>query len=347
MQSLKVSLVIPIRNEADSIEVLIESIARQTLPPDEVVLVDGGSTDSTVEIVERLADGNAALKLIKTEGATPGKGRNLGVEAAQHEWIAFTDAGIKLEENWLEELAKASDYADVVYGNYSPVTNNLFTRCASLAYVPPQSPKGIRGKFIASSLMNKKVWEKVGGFPDHRAAEDLMFMEQAEALGFRVAVAPRAMAHWQLRPDLATTFQKFVVYSKHNVWAGRQWDWHYGVLKQYLLLAPFLLLAALHSWWWLLAMPLWLFVRTAKRISMHRYEYGLGPLFNPIVFFLVAFLVLVIDAATFVGWVQALRRTTPSADHRDRSHHPVGEDAATPPRAGGEPKLPSSNQEGS
>ena len=312
MAIITASLIIPIRNEEASIENLIDSIGRQTMPPDEVVLVDGGSTDSTVEMVERLAAGKASIKLVKTDGATPGKGRNLGVEAARNQWIAFTDAGIKLEENWLEELVKAADGADIVYGEVSPVVDNLFEKCAVLSYVPPQRPNGIRTRFIASSLINKKVWEVVGGFPDLRAAEDLMFMEQAEAKGFKIALAPKAMAHWSLRPDLASTFQKFVLYSKHNVWAGRQWDWHYGVLKQYLLLVPFLLLAAFHSWWWLAAFPLWLLARTAKRILMHRYEYGLAALFNPLLVGGVAFLVLVIDVATFVGWAQALGRTKQS-----------------------------------
>ena len=82
MQIQKVSLVVPVRNEAESIEKLIGSIARQTFPLDEVILVDGGSTDATVDIVEQLAKGDPALKLIKVDRATPGKGRNIGIEAA-------------------------------------------------------------------------------------------------------------------------------------------------------------------------------------------------------------------------------------------------------------------------
>jgi glycosyltransferase involved in cell wall biosynthesis len=323
MQKLKVSLVVPVRNEADSIEILIESIGRQTVQPDEIVLVDGGSFDTTVAIVERIAAENAKLKLVTTGGATPGKGRNLGIAAARNEWIALTDAGIKLDETWLEELINASGGADIVYGNYSPITDTFFTRCAAQAYVPPQGPDGIRGKFIASSLLKRQVWEAVGGFPDLRAAEDLFFMEQAERAGFKVKLAPKAMVHWQLRHDARSTFHKFALYSKHNVWAGRQWDWHYGLLKQYLALLPFLLLAIFHSWWWLAALPLCLSARVAKRILMHRFEFGLAMLVNPISFWGIGFIVILIDAATFIGWVHALRRTTPSAE------------------------LPSSNKEGS
>jgi hypothetical protein len=152
-----------------------------------------------------------------------------------------------------------------------------------------------------------------------RAAEDLKFIEDVEAAGFRVAFAPKAMVQWQLRPDVASTFQKFALYSKHNVWAGRQWDWHYGVAKQYLLIVPFVVLAIFHSWWWLLGILLWLSARTAKRILAHRYEFGIATLFNPLVFFGVAGLILVIDAATFLGWGQALmsKRTAVSSQQSE------------------------------
>lgn len=310
---IMISLVVPIRDEEESIENLIESIYRQTLQPDEVVLVDGGSTDRTVEIVERIAAGNKTVKLIKTDGATPGKGRNIGIENAQNEWIALTDAGIRLEADWLEMLAAEIHHndgeemgTDIVFGNYSPVLNTVFEKCAAICYVPPQRATGIRGEFIASCLLNKKVWEAVGGFPDLRAAEDLMFMDEVEKQGFKTLIALKAMVFWSLRPDLSSTFSKFVLYSKHNVWAGRQWDWHYGVLKQYLLLIPFLILAVVLSVWWLLAIPLWLLARTAKRIWAHRYEFGLGTLFNPMIVIGTAVLVLVIDMATFAGWIAAL-----------------------------------------
>jgi len=306
---LPISLVIPIRNEQDSIESLIESIGRQTLQPGEIVLVDGGSTDETVSIVERIAGQNSSIKMIKTDGATPGKGRNIGIAAAANEWIALTDAGIGLDPDWLEGLwqeVEKGTAVDVVYGNYAPVVGTLFERCAAIAYVSAQLPDVIRGRSIASYLLRKAVWEKVGGFLDLRAAEDLMFMEAAEAAGFKAAYAPKALVHWQLRPGLASTFGKFVLYSKHNVRAGRQWDWHYGILRQYALLVPFLLLAVLHSLWWLGALPLWLAARAAKRILAHRFEYGVGTLFNPLVVAGVMLLIVTIDMATFAGWIQAM-----------------------------------------
>ncbi|HMQ04642.1 MAG TPA: glycosyltransferase [Pyrinomonadaceae bacterium] len=306
MSRILVSIVIPVRDEEATINELFESIARQSYKPDEVVIVDGGSNDGTVRIIEGLAGTQPfTVRLVRTDNATPGRGRNLGIEAAANEWIALTDAGIRLEDNWLELLVRASERADLVLGNYSPVTDTFFTKCAAFAYVPPTNGSGIRGRFIASSMIKKSVWKAVGGFPDLRAAEDLIFIEKVEKAGFRVVQAPDAKVHWQLRPDLTSTFRKFALYSKHNVLAGRQWDWHYGLLRQYLLLLPFLLLTIFHSYWWLAAVLVWLSLRSLKRVTGHINEFGATTVLNPIVLFCVGSLLLTIDAATFLGWVQA------------------------------------------
>jgi len=306
---MEISLVIPVKNEAGTLEHLYASIRRQTRRPDEVIIVDGGSTDQTIEIGKRLSSAESNLKFIETPQGSPGKGRNVGAANAQFEWIAFTDAGIELESDWLQNLIAAvqdNPELDIVYGNYAPVIETLFEKCATLAYVPAQRGSGIRGKTIVSCLLKKEVWEAAGGFPDQRAAEDLMFMEAAEAAGFKVGYAPKAMAFWQLQPNLRSTFRKFVLYSKHNVWAGRQWDWHYGIAKQYLICLPFVVLAFLHSWWWLAVVALYFFARTARRILPHRSEFGLMPLFSPVHFSGVLMIILTIDLATFVGWGQAI-----------------------------------------
>lgn len=305
----EISLVIPVYNEEESIEGLIENIEHQTLQPNEIIFVDGGSTDKTIDIIERTVRENSKFKLIKTLRASPGKGRNIGVENALYDWIVFTDAGITLDKNWIENLVKVRDNsptADIVYGNYSPVANTFFEKCAAISYVPASQKNQIRGKAIVSCLLKRSVWESVGGFPDLRAAEDLIFMEDAEKKGAKPFFAFDANVYWHLRPNIASTFRKFVLYSKYNVWAGRQWDWHYGILKQYLLMLLFIVLSIIHSPLWLVAVFLWLIARTAKRILPHRFEFGWMPLINPVYFLSIMSLIIIIDAATFVGWIQAL-----------------------------------------
>lgn len=310
-ERLLVSLVVPMRDEEATIRRLIDSIRRQTRPPDEVVLVDGGSTDGTVELARALIGGDARFRVIEAGPATPGRGRNVGIAAARHEWAALTDAGIEPEPEWLERLlAAVSDPGtSIVYGNYEPVTDSLFKRCAALAYVPPaQLREGgrMRGPSIASSLLRRDAWRRVGGFPDLRAAEDLIFFERLEQSGAVVGWAPSATVHWQIAPTLWKTFRRFLLYSKHNVRAGRQRDWHYGVVRWYLLALPFLILSAVHSAWWLLAPAMGAGARVAKTLWRQREGRGLFWLLNPIRFALVGLILLTIDAATLLGWVQAV-----------------------------------------
>src|ERR1700741_4408736 len=105
---MQVSVVIPVRNEENSIRELLDSLLTQTRPPDEIVITEGGSTDATPQIIEEYIANGAPVRLIRAGAAPPGRGRTLGAAKANHEWIGFTDAGIRLEKAWLEALvAKA------------------------------------------------------------------------------------------------------------------------------------------------------------------------------------------------------------------------------------------------
>src|SRR5690349_19973610 len=105
----KVSVVVPNSDEADSIRELVSSLLAQTRPPDEIVIADGGSTDATPQIVEDYIQRGAAVRLIRASAALPGRGRNLGAAKASFEWLAFTDAGIRVASNWLEALVTKAE----------------------------------------------------------------------------------------------------------------------------------------------------------------------------------------------------------------------------------------------
>jgi glycosyltransferase involved in cell wall biosynthesis len=312
---LRISLVVPVRNEEESLARLVSSVRAQTRRPDEVLLVDGGSTDRTVELARELAAGDERFRIVEAGEASPGRGRNVGAGEARYPWLAFTDAGIGLDPEWLQRLAEKVEEepeTEVVYGNFDPSTRSFFERCAAIAYVMPRRRHGVegaltRGRFIASSLMRREVWRRAGGFPDMRAAEDLIFMERVEAQGARTRWAPRANVRWQLQPDFAGTFRRFALYSKHNVWAGRQRFWHYAIARQYVVALVFVVLALVHSAWWLAVPALGLAARAAKSIWRHREGRSIAWALNPLQFFCVALVILTVDLATFAGWAQALK----------------------------------------
>ena len=93
---LSVSVVIPAYNAAGTIERAVESVLAQTRRPDEIIVVDDGSTDETSKKIEGYG---SQIRYIYQENAGPSVARNKGIEAAGGEWIAFLDA----DDEWLPE----------------------------------------------------------------------------------------------------------------------------------------------------------------------------------------------------------------------------------------------------
>jgi glycosyltransferase involved in cell wall biosynthesis len=312
---MKISVIIPVRNEATSIRDLLDSLLRQTLRPDEIVVTDGGSTDATAEIVSEYVEKGQPVRLLREPVALPGRGRNLAAEAAGNEWLAFIDAGIRPEATWLEQLAdrvKEQGDVDVVYGNYEPVTDSLFKICAAMAYVsPPCEIEGqlIRHPFIASALMKRSVWETVGRFPEHlRSAEDLLFMRKIEQGPFRIVQAPQALVHWQVQGNPWLTFKRFLVYARNNMRAGLWRQWQAAIFNRYGLL----LLSALPVFrfgvkWLLVTLLLWVAMLVARAVvaiwrNRACYPGSMGQ--NVVRLIVLVPLIAMLDAATIVGTLQ-------------------------------------------
>jgi glycosyltransferase involved in cell wall biosynthesis len=312
---MNISVIIPVRNEENSIDALLESLLSQTLKPAEIVITDGGSTDATPQIIAEFARRGAPIRLLREAAALPGRGRNLAAAKAAHEWLAFIDAGISPEPDWLELLAtraNSSSDVDVVYGSYEPFTDKLYQRCSAMAYLaPPTEIEGklVRSRSVASVLMKRNVWETVGGFPeDLRSAEDLLFMNKIDQAGFRTTYAPDARVHWQLQKNFWQTFKRFVTYARNNMRAGLWKEWQEAIFKRYALL----IISALPSLvlgrsWLLVTLILWFLMMIARAVVAiwrNRYSYPGNVFENAARLLVLVPLIAVLDAATFTGTLQ-------------------------------------------
>jgi glycosyltransferase involved in cell wall biosynthesis len=91
---MKVSVIATVLNEGPTIRRLLDSLAAQTRTPDEVIIVDGGSSDDTVSVLQMYGDeGCLPLRVLVEPGANISRGRNVAIAAASAEVIASTDAG--------------------------------------------------------------------------------------------------------------------------------------------------------------------------------------------------------------------------------------------------------------
>lgn len=106
---LRFGAVIPTYNRAHLIGRALESVLRQSRQPAEIIVVDDGSTDDTAE---RVALFGPAVHYLHQENAGAAAARNLGVRAAESEWIAFLDSDDIWRPSHLERMARAIEATD-------------------------------------------------------------------------------------------------------------------------------------------------------------------------------------------------------------------------------------------
>jgi glycosyltransferase involved in cell wall biosynthesis len=213
----RTSLVVTVLDEAGSIDALLESIACQTRPPDEVLIVDGGSRDGTWAKLEAWR-ARLPLRLLHEPGAGIARGRNLAVQAASGELIAVTDAGVRLERDWLAELlAKQATGVDVVSGFFRADPRTTFERAMGATVLPSVEDINPR-TFLPSSrsvLFRRTAWQAAGGYPawlDY--CEDLVFDHALRAAGCTFVFAPRAIAWFRPRGSLTAFFRQYYLYAR-------------------------------------------------------------------------------------------------------------------------------------
>ncbi len=240
-----ISVILTVFNEGAAIRRLLDSLAAQTLPPDEVVVVDGGSTDDTVAQMRAYA-GRLPLRVIVEPGANISRGRNLAIQAAQGEILALCDAGVRLEPGWLEAITRplATDPAIMVVSGWFEADPATPFELAMGATVLPQVDEIDPAAFLPSSrslAIRKTAWEAAGGYPEWLDyCEDLVFDFRLRARFGKFGWAPAAVAHFRPRGTLAAFFRQYYRYSrgdgKADLWRKRH-AIRYGA---YLVAAPLL-----------------------------------------------------------------------------------------------------------
>jgi len=255
---LKVSVIATVKNEAQTVHRLLDSLAAQTRLPDEVIIVDGGSTDGTVKVLEEYAaQRGLPLKVLVRPGANISQGRNAAIAEATGEIIATTDAGVRLSPNWLEELVSSfREGVHVVSGFFLPDPQTVFETALGATVLPVLADVKPE-KFLPSSrsvAFRKEAWERVGGYPEWLDyCEDLIFDFKLRELG-PFAFAPRALACFRPRKSPGAFFKQYYRYArgdgKADLWRVRH-AIRYGT---YLIAVPAIFLLGLWRTplWWLL-----------------------------------------------------------------------------------------------
>jgi glycosyltransferase involved in cell wall biosynthesis len=229
MDTCKVSVICTVKNEESSIGELVESLLSQSREPDEIVIVDGGSQDKTVEIVRKWIGIDHRIRLIVEPGSNISRGRNVAISHATYETIACTDAGCRPDRGWLENISRPfmeNLEVDVVAGAYMSVGGNLFEKCVVKIFMEKNEvlEKWTEDAFLPSGksiAFRKSAWNDVGGYPESlEFAEDTYFSMRLKARGHKLRLAQDAIVYWAPRRNLRSLFKQNFNYTKWDVIAG-------------------------------------------------------------------------------------------------------------------------------
>ncbi|WNC23380.1 glycosyltransferase [Thermosynechococcus sp. PP22] len=242
------SVVIPTYNRLPILEKCVRAIAHQTWNPDlgiegyEVIIVDDGSTDNTIEWLEAHREAFPCVRWFQQEHLGPAAARNLGLQVAQGDWIIFIDSDLVVTETFLEAHGKCltqekerlgiEDIAQVPAFSYGRVINTCNFE------EPTSEPYKIidfsAAYFATGNVAIARHWlEKAGLFDTQFQLygwEDLELGVRLKQLGLRLLKCPAAVGyHWHPPFSLSqvpTLIQKEIergrmgvlFYKKHPIW---------------------------------------------------------------------------------------------------------------------------------
>jgi glycosyltransferase involved in cell wall biosynthesis len=222
-----VSVVIPVYNGAATIRRALDSVTGQTRPPDEIIVVDDGSTDTTAAIVAAQA---GPIRLIRQKNQGVSVARNRGVTEAACEWLAFLDADdvyfpdrLKWHADWIAD-EPGLDFLTGDQEYRQPDGTVLRTHMANTAAgrmllskaggaLRVQMNRGPEFQaFVAEHFgdthtltVRRETFLALGGYPVGRAiCEDVSLLIRLLARSRRVGVITQPMAAYYLYPGSAT-----------------------------------------------------------------------------------------------------------------------------------------------
>ncbi len=187
-----VSAIIPVYNRENIMNEVLGAIINQSRKFDEIIVVDDGSTDKTIEIAKKYP-----VKIVQSNHVERIAIRNLGLKHTKGNIVAFIDSDLVLSKDWLKEVLKGFDlgYAAVVdrrqvYKPHSYVSkmNDHFFNLRYKNYKP-----------FTAWIFKKEVLDDVGGFNENTqiGTEDVELADRLFAKGHKIWFADKAIC-WHM-----------------------------------------------------------------------------------------------------------------------------------------------------
>lgn len=225
---MKISFITTVFNEKKNIGTLLDSLLTQSKFPDEIIIVDGGSSDHTVSRIKnqesKIRGKKIKFKLFIKKG-NRSVGRNEAIRQATGDIIVCSDAGNILDKKWIENIIRPFNKknVDVVAGYYKSKPKNIFQKCLT-PYVLVMPDKVDSENFLPATrsiAFTKKIWEKVGGFDEKLSHnEDYVFAHRLKEKRAKIVFAKDAIVNWIPRNTLKEAFTMFFRFALGDAESG-------------------------------------------------------------------------------------------------------------------------------
>ena len=212
---MKVSVIIPCLNGADTIGIQLEELADQQLPElIQVIVCDNGSTDETKAVVQQYKERLPNLYIVE---ATAKKGaaytRNTAILAASGDAFLFIDADDKIAPGWLSAMTKALLKHDLVTGSLDLKYLNKPWRVLKNVELEglkqPTHPPFLSWGGSCNLGFTRSLYQTVGGFDESFIyQEDTEICWRSQLAGFKLYYEPQAIVHYRLKHTLRGTYQQ-------------------------------------------------------------------------------------------------------------------------------------------
>lgn len=214
-----VSVVIPVRDGADTIEEQLAALEAQTFTGDwEVVVADNGSTDGTPDLVRSWTGRLPGLRVVAADGRScAAHARNVGAGAARGAVLLFCDADDVVSSRWLASLAGSMTDAEMAAG---PIESERLNGELLRRWRPPLPDRSLPTShgFLPYALganlaIRASAFDELGGFrEDYTVGEDVELTWRGQLQGMRLAFVPDAVVHYRYRPGLLTLLRQYLAY---------------------------------------------------------------------------------------------------------------------------------------
>lgn len=212
-----ISVIMPARDVRGYIGLVLTDLREQRFTDHEVLVVDDGSTDGTREVIARVAEAEPRVRLLTSDGSGPSVARNLALDRADAQAIAFVDADDRLSPDYLDVMytsmqATGSDVvvcnARRLYGGRTRASRLHLRACAEPATATHlrDAPQLVYDTTVWNKLIRRELWEDDGlRFTPGRWINDVYPSLRTHVLARRVDVLDDVLYYWRVREDPVTS----------------------------------------------------------------------------------------------------------------------------------------------